>query len=194
MCALCNFSARPCLTRSRTVRFALARRRRDRNGEHPRPRDLAALRAVLADPKAKSYELSYLRSNTMPQSPFGTPLVDKYRPTVGIPGTCTLSTARRRLAASPARKARRWTRSAISPCCRKVGRQERISRRQGDILRRLYAEGGQALAGLAVAEARYREGAADRHHGGAARRQDPSRQGQAMQPARSSPPRTSRRC
>src|SRR4030088_1950169 len=31
----------------------------------------------LADPKAKSYELSYLRSNTMPQSPFGTPLVDK---------------------------------------------------------------------------------------------------------------------
>jgi len=41
----------------------------------------------LADPKAKSYELSYLRSNTMPQSPFGTPLVDKYRPTVGIPGT-----------------------------------------------------------------------------------------------------------
>jgi kynurenine formamidase len=41
----------------------------------------------LADPRAKSYELSYLRSNTMPQSPFGTPLVDKYRPTVGIPGT-----------------------------------------------------------------------------------------------------------
>jgi hypothetical protein len=41
----------------------------------------------LADPKAKSYELSFLRSNTMPQSPFGTPLVDKYRPTVGIPGT-----------------------------------------------------------------------------------------------------------
>src|SRR5262245_55300119 len=41
----------------------------------------------LANPGAKSYELSYLRSNTMPQSPFGTPLVDKYRPTVGIPGT-----------------------------------------------------------------------------------------------------------
>jgi hypothetical protein len=41
----------------------------------------------LAHPKAKSYELSHLRSNTMPQSPFGTPLVDKYRPTVGIPGT-----------------------------------------------------------------------------------------------------------
>jgi kynurenine formamidase len=41
----------------------------------------------LANAKSKSYELSYLRSNTMPQSPFGTPLVDKYRPTVGIPGT-----------------------------------------------------------------------------------------------------------
>ena len=41
----------------------------------------------LANPKSKSYELSYIRSNTMPQSPFGTPLVDKYRPTVGIPGT-----------------------------------------------------------------------------------------------------------
>ena len=41
----------------------------------------------LADPRARSYELSHVRSNTMPQSPFGTPLVDKYRPTVGIPGT-----------------------------------------------------------------------------------------------------------
>lgn len=41
----------------------------------------------LANPKAKSYELSHLRSNTMPQSPFGKPLVDKYRPTVGLPGS-----------------------------------------------------------------------------------------------------------
>src|SRR5262249_34152022 len=41
----------------------------------------------LSNPKAKAYELSHVRSNTMPQSPFGTPLVDKYRPTVGIPGT-----------------------------------------------------------------------------------------------------------
>ncbi|RKE73096.1 cyclase family protein [Pseudorhodoplanes sinuspersici] len=42
---------------------------------------------LLANPKAKSYEISHVRSNTMPQSPFGTPLVEKYRPTVGIPGT-----------------------------------------------------------------------------------------------------------
>jgi kynurenine formamidase len=41
----------------------------------------------LANPRANSYELSHLRSNTMPQSPFGVPLRDKYRPTVGIPGT-----------------------------------------------------------------------------------------------------------
>jgi kynurenine formamidase len=43
--------------------------------------------SYLADPRAKSYELSYLRSNTMPQSPFGVPLREKYRPTVGIAGT-----------------------------------------------------------------------------------------------------------
>ena len=42
---------------------------------------------LLANPQAKSYEISFIRSNTMPQSPFGTPLVDRYRPTVGIPGT-----------------------------------------------------------------------------------------------------------
>lgn len=36
---------------------------------------------------AKSYELSHERSNDMPQSPFGAPLVYEYRPTVGIPGT-----------------------------------------------------------------------------------------------------------
>jgi kynurenine formamidase len=43
--------------------------------------------SYLADAKAKSYELSHLRSNTMPQSPFGAPLREKYRPTVGIAGT-----------------------------------------------------------------------------------------------------------
>lgn len=41
----------------------------------------------LASPQSRSYELSHIRSNTMPQSPFGTPLVERYRPTVGIPGT-----------------------------------------------------------------------------------------------------------
>lgn len=41
----------------------------------------------LAAPGAKLYELSHVRSNEMPQSPFGVPLVYEYRPTVGIPGT-----------------------------------------------------------------------------------------------------------
>jgi kynurenine formamidase len=41
----------------------------------------------MQQPGSKIYEISHVRSNTMPQSPFGTPLVDKYRPTVGIPGT-----------------------------------------------------------------------------------------------------------
>src|SRR5258708_18999617 len=51
------------------------------------PATWARCAASLTNPKAKTYEISYLRSNTMPQSPFGVPLVDKYRPTVGIPGT-----------------------------------------------------------------------------------------------------------
>src|SRR5262245_15804737 len=41
----------------------------------------------LANPKSKSYEVSHVRSNTMPQSPFGTKLEDKFKPTIGIPGT-----------------------------------------------------------------------------------------------------------
>jgi kynurenine formamidase len=41
----------------------------------------------LANPRAKAYELSHVRSNTMPQSPFAVPLRENRRPTVGIPGT-----------------------------------------------------------------------------------------------------------
>jgi kynurenine formamidase len=41
----------------------------------------------LANPGAKSYELSFVRSNTMPQSPFAVPLRENAKPTVGIPGT-----------------------------------------------------------------------------------------------------------
>ena len=35
--------------------------------------------------KAKVYELSYERSNTMPKSPFTGPYVQKYKPTAGVP-------------------------------------------------------------------------------------------------------------
>jgi kynurenine formamidase len=41
----------------------------------------------LANPQAKSYELSHVRSNTMPQSPFATPLRENARPSAGVPGT-----------------------------------------------------------------------------------------------------------
>jgi kynurenine formamidase len=41
----------------------------------------------LADPNARAYELSYLRSNTMPRSPFAVPLRENSRPTAGIAGT-----------------------------------------------------------------------------------------------------------
>jgi kynurenine formamidase len=36
---------------------------------------------------ARTYELSYERSNTMPMSPFGTPIEYEHHPTVGIPGS-----------------------------------------------------------------------------------------------------------
>src|SRR6202040_881470 len=36
---------------------------------------------------SQTYEVWYLRSNTMSQSPFGVPVRDKYLGTVGIPGT-----------------------------------------------------------------------------------------------------------
>ena len=41
----------------------------------------------LAKAKAKVYELSFIRSNTMPQSPFAIPHKENAKPTVGIPGT-----------------------------------------------------------------------------------------------------------
>ena len=43
--------------------------------------------AHMTAPGAKTYELSHLRSNTMPTSPFGVPLQYTFRGTVGLPGT-----------------------------------------------------------------------------------------------------------
>ena len=43
--------------------------------------------AHLANPRAKAYELSFVRSNTMPQSPFAVPLRENARPTAGVPMT-----------------------------------------------------------------------------------------------------------
>lgn len=41
----------------------------------------------MARPKAKTYELSYIRSATMPVSPFSGPYVTKPKPTASIPGS-----------------------------------------------------------------------------------------------------------
>src|SRR6185503_17802721 len=41
----------------------------------------------LVNPRARSYELSFVRSNTMPQSPFAIPHKENAKPTVGIPGS-----------------------------------------------------------------------------------------------------------
>src|SRR5688500_12714453 len=39
----------------------------------------------MAQPRARSYEASHLRSNTMPASPFAAPTAVKHKPTAGVP-------------------------------------------------------------------------------------------------------------
>jgi len=51
------------------------------------PGTYARCAPFLANPKAKAYELSYVRSGTMPLSPFSGPYVTKPKPTASIPGT-----------------------------------------------------------------------------------------------------------
>jgi kynurenine formamidase len=41
----------------------------------------------MGQPRARAFELSYVRSNTMPKTPFSGPYVQKFKPTAGIPGT-----------------------------------------------------------------------------------------------------------
>ena len=51
------------------------------------PATWARCAEYLAAPGAQAYELSHVRSNTMPASPFGVPLEYSFRGTVGLPGT-----------------------------------------------------------------------------------------------------------
>ena len=51
------------------------------------PATWARCASFLAQAKAKVYELSHLRSNTMPLSPFSGPYAYKYSPTTTLPGT-----------------------------------------------------------------------------------------------------------
>jgi kynurenine formamidase len=51
------------------------------------PGTYARCAPFLRSPKAKAYELSHVRSGTMPLSPFSGPYVTKPKPTASIPGT-----------------------------------------------------------------------------------------------------------
>lgn len=51
------------------------------------PETWARCAAELSKPGAKAYEISHIRSNTMPNSPFGAPLEYSFRATAGLPGT-----------------------------------------------------------------------------------------------------------
>ncbi len=51
------------------------------------PTTWARCAAHLSHPSARSYELSHVRSNTMPLSPFAGPFELTYRPTSALPGT-----------------------------------------------------------------------------------------------------------
>ena len=182
-----------CRAGARTA--ALARGRRDRHGEHARTRDLAALRAASRHPNAKSYELSYLRSNTMPQSPFAVPLKENAKPTVGIQGTRHAFNTDEVASGDPGQQGTQMDALGHFSVLPEPWDGKPRFPPPREVLRRLYAAAGEADARRAVAEARHRQGAADRNHRRAARCQDLSRQGQARSSrAPSSRPPTSKAC
>src|ERR1700674_251327 len=51
------------------------------------PATWARCAPYLAHPKAKAYEVSQVRSNTMTMSPFAGPYIAKAKPTSALPGT-----------------------------------------------------------------------------------------------------------
>ena len=131
----------------------------------------------LANPAARSYELSHLRSNTMPQSPFGMLLVDKYRPTVGIPGTRHAFNGEETVSGEPGAQGTQL--DALGHFA-VTARSSGTARGSHPSNRAAYY-GGYTQSevkpdtGFTAAEARRRESAADRDDGGAARRQGLSR-------------------
>ena len=100
----------------------------------------SAARTHLANPEAKSYELSHVRSNTMPQSPFAVPLRENAKPTVGIPGTRHAFNTDEVVSGDPGQQGTQMDalgHFAVLP--RGVGRQGRVSVRPRHLLRRLHA-------------------------------------------------------
>ena len=133
----------------------------------------------LADPKAKSYELSFVRSNTMPQSPFAVPLRENAKPTVGIQGTRHAFNTDEVVSGDPNQQGTQMDalgHFAVLPEAWD-GKAEFPSGRatyyggytQGEV---------KPTPDSPLQQARHRQGAADRHQRGAARRQDSSRRRQ----------------
>ena len=115
-CACCS-----CAAAGADAGPSVAGRRRDRHGQHARARHLAALRAPISPIRT--------RNPTSCRSCARTPCRNRRsrcrcartpsRPSAfQAPGTP--STPTRSPAAIPASRARRWTRSGISPCCREA--------------------------------------------------------------------------
>ena len=133
----------------------------------------------LANTKSKSYELSHLRSNSMPQSPFGTPLVDKYRPTVGIPGTMHAFNGEETVSGEPGAQGTQMDaigHFAVLP--EKWDGKSPFPADKAKYYGGFTQQEVKPTPGLAAKEARHGKSAADRHHRRAARRQGLSRQGQ----------------
>src|SRR5262249_23417931 len=153
----------------------------------------------LANPKAKSYELSFLRSNTMPQSPFAVPLRENAKPTVGIPGTRHAFNTDEIVSGDPNQQGTQmdalghfavlpeaWDGKSEFPSggATYYGGAPRTSRRapprpprhrRRNLVRRVSARGGETAPGFAAQKTRHRQGAADHHERRAARRQGASR-------------------
>jgi hypothetical protein len=124
----------------------------------------------LSQPGARAYELSYVRSNTMPKSPFSAPYVVEYRPTATMPGARHAFNGEHFGAgAEPAQQGTQFDaigHFAVLPTPADAQSSGGYERRR--LLRQVHAA-GEAEAGLAPAATRRREGATVGSHGGAAR-------------------------
>ena len=97
---------------------------------------------------ARTYEASFVRSNTMPKSPFANPSLSKPKPTAGVPFSAPRLQQRERSTPAPSRssRARRSMRSATSRSISgAVGSQGiRSPADDAQLLRRLQAAGREA--------------------------------------------------
>ena len=160
---------------------ALAGGRRAGHGQHPRRGDDAALRLALSQRGARTYEASFVRSNTMPKSPFANPSLSKPKPTAGVPFSAhAFNSEAFDAGAEPQQQGTQIDASATSASIASPWDPKNPFSADGaSLLRRLQAEGRQAQRRFAAAEAGHREDPAAGDDRGAARREKPRRQGPA---------------